>query len=563
MTGAAAGPRQPHAAAPAEAAHRRAILRSVLDALHGGRHAEARALSRPFATDDDVEARLLHGLALGGLGEAETAAAMLCRIAREKPQALHPCQDLAGLLAGQQRAGDADVVYAAALGLTPDDPRLLLAYGEYLSSWWRPGEAEAVLRRGLRARPGDLAMMNQLGIVLATLGRMDEALALFRDVVAVNPANHAAWANLGCAMANEGAFEEALSYYHRAIRLKPDEPQIRLNHSICLLKAGRMTQGWSEHEWRLALPGHTELPRRLLLPTLSPGTDLAGSTVLVTQEEGLGDTLMYLRYVPLLADRGARVVLWVPESLRRLAARVEPRATVLSGDIPGIDFTWHCPFISLPRAFAGIDPAGRPAPYLHADPARVAAMASLLPPHHRLRVGLAWGGAPRRADPVAHGIDRRRSIGLAALAPLAGLPGICFVSVQKGPYADQLADPPPGLRLFDPMPQVQDMDDTAGLLVNLDLVVTVDTSIVHLAGGLGVPTILLDRYDNCWRWLHGRSDSPWYPSLRILRQERPGDWTGVVDRLVAMLRTVADDPEPASRFREAVPDTLPRSAPSP
>ncbi len=560
----AAATDRPRAASPAEAAHRRAVLRSALDALHGGRHAEARALSRPFASGDDVEARLLHGLALGGLGEAAAAAAMLCRIAREQPRALHPCQDLAGLLAGQQRAGDADAVYAAALRLTPDDPRLLLAYGEYLCNWWRPEEAEAVLRRALRAQPGDLATMNQLGIVLAALGRMDEALALFRDVVATNPANHAAWANLGCAMANEGAFEEALSYYHRAIRLKPDEPQIRLNHSICLLKAGRLTQGWSEHEWRLALPGHTELPRRLLLPTLSPGTDLAGSTVLVTQEEGLGDTLMYLRYVPLLADRGARVVLWVPQSLRRLAARVEPRATVLSGDIPSIDFTWHCPFISLPRAFAGIDPAGRPPPYLRADPARVAAMASLLPPRERPRVGLVWGGAPRQADPVAHGIDRRRSIGLAALAPLAGLRGICFVSVQKGPYADQLADAPPGLRLFDPMPQVQDMDDTAGLLANLDLVVTVDTSIVHLAGGLGVPTILLDRYDNCWRWLHGRSDSPWYPSVRIIRQERPGDWTGVVERLVALLRTRAEDPETTSPFgKAAVSDGRPRSARSP
>ncbi len=546
-----AGPRDP--APPAEAARRRTVLRTALESLHGGRHAEARALSRPLATDDDVEARLLHGLALGALGEAEASASMLCRIAREKPQALHPCQDLAGLLAGQQRAGDADAVYAAALRLTPDDPRLLLAYGEYLSNWWRPEEAEAALRRGLRARPGDLATMNQLGIVLATLGRVDEALALFRDVVASNPGNHAGWANLGCAMANEGAFEEALSYYHRAIRLKPDEPQIRLNHSICLLKAGRMTQGWSEHEWRLALPGHTELPRRLLLPTLSPGTDLAGGTVLVTQEEGLGDTLMYLRYVPLLADRGARVVMWVPEALRRLAERVEPRATVLSGDIPRIDFTWHCPFISLPRAFAGIAAAGRPAPYLHADPERVAAMGSLLPPRDGLRVGLAWGGAPRRADPVAHGIDRRRSIGLTALAPLAALRGICFVSVQKGPYADQLAEAPRGLLLHDPMPRVRDMDDTAGLLMNLDLVVTVDTAVVHLAGGLGVPTILLDRYDNCWRWLHGRSDSPWYPSVRILRQARPGDWAEVVERLVVELRTIAGDPEPTSPFGEAAP----------
>lgn len=520
-------------------------LRAALDALHAGRHEEACALSRSFASEDDIEARLLHGLALGGLGRVDASARLLCQIAREKPQALHPCRDLADLLASQQRAADADAAYAAALRLTPDDPRLLLAYGEYLAGWWRPAESEAVLRRGLRARPNDLATMNQLGIVLAALGRMDEALAIFRDVVAINPANHAAWANLGCALANEGAFEDSLTYYHRAIRLKPDDAQIRLNHSICLLKAGRMTQGWTEHEWRLALPGHTDLPRRLLLPTLSPGSDLSGSTVLVTQEEGFGDTLMHLRYVPLLADRGARVLLWVPEALKRVAQRVEPRATVLSGDVPNLGFTWHCPFISLPRAFAGTaDAGGRPAPYLRTDPARVAAMAAFLPERKGARVGLVWGGAPRPNDPVAHGIDRRRSIGLAALAPLAGIDGVTFISVQKGPYADQLADAPPGLRLFDPMVQAQDMDDTASLLMSLDLVVTVDTSIVHLAGGLGRPTILLDRYDNCWRWLHGRTDSSWYPSVRIIRQSRPGDWSDVVERLVGMLRTIPSSAEP-------------------
>jgi len=515
-------------------------LRAAMEALHAGRHAEARDLAAPYNAPDDLEARLLHGLALGGSGEPRRAAEILCAIAREKPQALHPCQDLANLLVRQQRLDEVDAVYEAALGLTPNDPRLLLAYGEYLTGCWRPEAAEAVLRRALALRPGDLATMNQLGILLATWGRVGESLALFRDVVASNPANHSAWANLGCALANEGAFEDALAYYHRAIRLKPDEPQIRLNHSICLLKAGRMTQGWTEHEWRLALPGHTELPRRLLLPNLSAGTEIAGRTILVTQEEGLGDTLMYLRYASLLADRGARVLLWVPQALRRVAERAEPRATVLTGDVPRIDFTWHCPFISLPRAFAGTPEAnGAAVPYLRTDPARVAAMGQLLPESNRLNVGLVWGGAPRQADPIARGIDRRRSIGLAALAPLAGLDELCLVSLQKGPYAAELADPPPGLRLHDPMEQALDMDDTASLMMGLDLIVTVDTSVVHLAGGLGRPTILLDRYDNCWRWLHGREDSPWYPSVRILRQERPGDWGGVVDRLLPMLREAA------------------------
>ena len=519
------------------AAARQASLRAALEALHAGRHDEARVLSQPLVSEHDIEARLLHALALGGSFSPEPAAAMLCAIAREKPEAIHPCQDLAGLLVAQKRGADAEPIFRAALALTPADPRLLLAWGDWLGGQLRATEAEVALRQALASRPRDLATMNQLGIVLIALGRIAEALAMFRDVVAINPANHAGWANLGCALAHEGEFEDALAYYHRAIRIRPDDAQIRLNHSICLLKSGRMIQGWTEHEWRLSLPGHTELPRRLLLPSLGSDTDLSGSTVLVTQEEGLGDTLMYLRYAPLLADRGARVVLWVPQSLRRLVERAEPRATVLVGDVPDPVFTWHCPFISLPRAFAATNAAmGRRIPYLRADPEGVTRMASLLPASSGLRVGLVWGGAPRATDPVAHGIDRRRSIGLAALAPLAALRDVTFVSLQKGPYADEMADAPPGLVLHDPMPHMQDMDDTASLVMSLDLVVTVDTAIVHLAGGLGVPTILLDRYDNCWRWMHGREDSDWYPSVRIIRQTRPGAWSDVVARLVEAIR---------------------------
>ena len=517
---------------------RRSSLRAALEALHSGRFEVAASLTAPFATEADIEARLLHGLALAGCGAVDEAAPVLCRIAAEKPQALHPVQDFASLLAGQKRGVEAAAMFQAALALTPDEPRLLLAHGEYLAAWHQPEAAEAVLERCLQLRPRDLSAMNQLGIVKAALGQTGTALGLFRDVVALNPANHAAWANLGCALANEGFFEDALSSYHRAIKLRPDEAQIRLNHSICLLKAGRMAQGWVEHEWRLSLPGHTDLPRARMLPNLSDALALSGRTVLVTQEEGLGDSLMYLRYVPLLARLGARVVLWVPEALRRLAARVEGVDEVLSGDVHGIGFDWHCPFISLPRAFSGTaEPYGVPAPYLRADPDGIEAMRAMLPPARpgALRVGLAWGGAPRSHDPVAHGIDLRRSIGLAALAPLARLDGVQLVSLQKGPYADDLANPPEGLAIHDPMPAARDLDDTAALMMSLDVVVSVDTSVVHLAGALGRPTLLLDRWDNCWRWLHGREDSPWYPTVSILRQGRPGDWGGVVERLLPML----------------------------
>ena len=187
-------------------------------------------------------------------------------------------------------------------------------------------------------------------------------------------------------------------------------------------------------------------------------------------------------------------------------------------------------------------PWGLAPPYLDTDPDRVAALAAAFPiePYRPLRVGLAWGGAPRPENLAANMVDRKRSIGLAALAPLAQLRGVRLVSLQVGPYADELRAPPPGLAIADPMRDIADMDDTAALMRHLDVVVSVDTSVVHLAGGLGLPTILLDRYDNCWRWLHDRTDSPWYPSLTIVRQTSQGDWAGVVDRLLPMLQTMAD-----------------------
>ncbi len=518
-------------------------LKSGFALLQEGRFDQARDAVAPWATVEDLEARLLYGLALGGSFEPEAAAGHLTTVARARPANTHPCLDLLGLLHRRYRGRDAEAAFLACLTLTPDDWKLQLSHGQLLYELGRSEEAMAAVERSLALSPGQPSALNQRAIVLIALGHVAEGLALFRDVVARDPRNAPAWANLGCTLANEGVFEEALSAYRQSIQLKPAEPQVRLNHSICLLKAGRMVQGWQEHEWRLSLPGHTELPPGRMLPTLRRETSLAGRSVLVTHEEGLGDTLMYLRFVPLLARLGARVLVWAPPAVARLAARVEGVAGVVATDDIRLEADWHCPMISLPRAFSGTPQAlGLPPPYLNTDPDRVAALAGRLPParDRRLRVGLAWGGAPRPENLAANMVDRKRSIGLAALAPLARLRHVELVSLQVGPYADELRAPPPGLAITDPMQGIADMDDTASLMRHLDVVVSVDTSVVHLAGGLGLPTILLDRYDNCWRWLHGRTDSPWYPSLTIVRQTSQGDWAGVVDRLLPMLQTMAD-----------------------
>jgi len=284
--------------------------------------------------------------------------------------------------------------------------------------------------------------------------------------------------------------------------------------------------------------GAASLPLEFLLPALREAGDLAGRTILLTHEEGFGDTIQFLRYAPLLAGRGARVLAWVPGPLVRLVRGAAGIDAVITGDGAPPPFDFHCPFVSLPRAFESSPATVPAAPYLSASPALAAEWALHLPATG-IRVGLAWAGQARPWLPGFSLVDRRRSASLEAFAPLATVPDVKLVSLQKGPAQEQARLAPEGMRLCDPMALAEDFADTAAIIANLDLVVSVDTAVVHLAGAMGKPVFLLDRYDNCWRWLSRRADSPWYPSLTIFRQERLGDWSAPMARAVAALHAFA------------------------
>jgi hypothetical protein len=300
----------------------------------------------------------------------------------------------------------------------------------------------------------------------------------------------------------------------------------------------------------LAEPGRSVLPAEKLLPPLSRVPDLSGRTVLVVQEEGLGDTLQFMRYLPLLALRGARVAVAVPPALTRLLRRVPGVADVPAGDAPVPQHDFHCSFNGLPRAFeTTLETIPRVVPYVAADPALVRHWAARMPTGDALRVGLCWAGQARPWLTGFVGLDQRRSTCLATLAPLAAVPGTRFVNLQKGPAAAEIGTA--GVDLLDVMDEVRDFADTAAIVANLDLVISVDTSVVHLAGAMGTPVFLLDRYDNCWRWLSGRDDSPWYPSLRIFRQQRSGDWAQVIARVATALAEAACHPSRPRECRDA------------
>ena len=259
---------------------------------------------------------------------------------------------------------------------------------------------------------------------------------------------------------------------------------------------------------RHALPGR---PPPLPGPRLTD-LDVRGRTILLTHDEGFGDTLQFIRYAPLLAERRARVLALMPAPLVRVIRTVPGVADVVTGPALPHYHAW-CPILDLPHLF------GTALDTIPGDIRYLSAPASARPPGRR--IGLAWAGDPKGL------LDSIRSVPLPALEPLRAVQGVTWVSLQK--------DAPAPAWMQDPMPGVRDFADTASIVAGLDAVVSADTAVAHLAGALGKPVLLMDRYDNCWRWLSGRADSPWYPNLRIIRQNTPGDWTGVVRGVIASL----------------------------
>jgi hypothetical protein len=303
---------------------------------------------------------------------------------------------------------------------------------------------------------------------------------------------------------------------------------------MALLAAGDLTAGWREYEWRWKTAQLRSGYRDFGKP-LWQGEAGAGRTLLIWAEQGFGDTLQFCRFAPLAAARGWRVVMVVQKALVRLLGSLPGVDQVLpSGAVmPPIDS--QCPMLSLPLALGiTLDTIPCAPSYLSADPSHVAAWKARLPPlcGERLRVGLVWAGNPGRS-PVLSAVDRRRSMPPELLASLLGIDGVAFFSLQKGSHA---LSGRPGL--IDVMAEMTDFADTAALVANLDLVISVDTAVAHLASAVGTQVWMLDRFDPCWRWLTGRRDSPWYPGLRIYRQPEHGAWSAVVSAVAADLQTI-------------------------
>jgi len=434
------------------------------------------------------------------------------------------------------RLDEAERLFRQFLAVNPRHADSLHLLGVIAYQTGRHDLAADLIMKAIAINPREASLQSNLGNLLLQQGRLDEAVACYRKAIELKPDFSEALNNLGNALRAQKHLDEAVTSYSRALELRPDDPETHYNLATALLARGDMPAGWEEHEWRWKTPQLAPSHRDFAKPQWR-GEAAEGRTLLIHAEQGFGDTLQFCRYAPLAAARGLQVILEAPKPLIRLLGSLSgvDRLVAQGEALPQFDL--HCPMLSMPLAL-GTTVTTTPGnvPYLRADAAQAAAWRTRLAAleNRGPRIGLAWAGNPRKHILATAAIGRRRSIAPDRLAPLFELPGPHFFSLQKdGPAA------PAHFPLTDFMTEMGDFADTAALVANLDLIISVDTSVVHLAGALAKPVWLLDRFDSCWRWLVGRRDSPWYPGLRLYRQPQPGDWDSVVAEVTRDLRGLA------------------------
>ena len=501
------------------------------------RYSQACALNPAYA-----ESHCSRGILLRELGRPQEALMALDQAIALRPGYAEAHGNRGNVLVDLGQNEDALGSYATALAMNPAYFEVLSNRVAPLRALRRPQEALAASDEALAVNADYAEAHSNRGAALYDLRRLEEALDAYDRATSLKPGYATAYSNRGTVLLELRRLEDALASYDAALAAEPDHADAHYNQAMCRLALGDDAGGWAQYEWRWK----TDQLRPALChadwPLWLGGESVAGRTILLHAEQGLGDTLQFVRYAPAVAALGAKVVLEVPPGLETLLSRVEGVAQVAAIGEPLPPFDVQTPMMSLPHALPQ-EGFGLQTAYLAADKAKAAAWAERLGPSPELRVGLCWAGGLRPDQLIADGIDQRRSLPLAAFAPLAAVEGASFYSLQKGPRSSQPLDLTgqgwAGPEIVDLTSELKDFADTAALVANLDLVITCDTAVAHLAGGMGKPVWILNRHDACWRWLDGRDDSPWYPSARLFRQETPGDWEKVIGRVAEALSALA------------------------
>jgi tetratricopeptide (TPR) repeat protein len=541
---------------------------SIAIRLHEGKNwnkAEQTYRNIIASDPDHFDGLHLLGVLLHQQGRNREAIELIVRALQRKPNEAVALTNYGAVLDSEGRFDEALVVYDRALKIKPDYPPALFNRARALKELNRNEEALADYLQVTVLDPGNAEAFYNRANLLLNLNRFAEALADYDRAIALKNGYHKAytnralvqmkleqiepaidsltkaialesknavtWSNRGAALMELGRIEEAVDDYNQAIALNPEDADAHHNRALAYLSLGRFERGWRDYDWRWETEQLRCKRHRFLGPIWSGTEAIAGKTVLLYEEQGLGDTIQFCRFVPLVAEQNARIVLAVPPALKGLLAGLPGASVVLTdGDrLPAFDL--HCPLLSLPRAF-GTRLETIPAPVQLNVPADLLQKwKSKLGERDRLRVGLAWAGN------AIHRNDKNRSIPLTALLSLRELP-IQLISLQKEVRSgdqDVLAAHPDILHFGS---ELMDLAETAAVISALDLVISVDTAVAHLAATLGQKTWIMIPFASDWRWLFNRNDSPWYPSVRLFRQQARRDWKPVVSMVEDQLKVL-------------------------
>lgn len=488
-----------------------------------GRLTEAEAIYRRILIMDARHADSLHGLGMLAFqaGNLNAAADLMSRAIAQKDKVAVFHYNLGRVLVAQGKDDDAAARYRRAIAINRNFAEAHANLGAICAAQKKADEAVACYNKALQIRPEFPEALSSLGAVLVTLGKRAEATELYRRAIALKPDFAEAHYNLGNVMVELGKLDDARQSYDRALAIAPQYAEAHVARAFLHLMQGQFAQAWPEYEWRWRQ--RRAVPHPFRAPQWDGG-DLAGNAILLHCEQGLGDAIQFVRYAPLVKARGGKVLLVCAEPLVKLfeSAKGIDRIIPDGGEIPVFDV--QVPLLSLPGIFKTM-PESIPssASYLSADPQKAAAWKKRLAEYPGRKIGVVWRGGGK------FGNDRNRSTTADQFAPFLSRDGITVVSLQKDATPDDIKKLGVKRSFLNAGPEFDDFADTAACMVNLDLVITVDTSCCHLASALGVPAWNLLAFAADWRWLRGRDDTPWYPSMRLFRQPELDDWAAVAD----------------------------------